>query len=50
MRVLHGRRGFPPGTQRFMQGGYIDWEEIRSRRRVLDLELYPSDFSYIIAN
>ncbi len=47
MRVLHGRLGFQADTQRLMQGGYIDWEEIRSRRRVLDLDLFPNNFPFI---
>ena len=39
-RVLHSRKGFT-GTgeiQRHLEGGYIDWDELASRRRVLQLE------------
>lgn len=36
-RVLHARRGFTmvPGEQRWLMGGYVDWDEVRSRINVL---------------
>lgn len=35
-RVLHGRKGFQmTGGERHLEGGYWDWDEVRSRRRVL---------------
>ena len=36
-RVLHGRRSYvlQPGGSRYLEGGYIDWDEIRSRINVL---------------
>lgn len=41
LRVLHGRTGF--GTdlkgERHVQGAYLDWDEIRSRIRVLEASL-----------
>lgn len=46
-RVLHGRVGFVATSSRHLQGGYINWDEIRSRRRVLDLELYADKFPLI---
>ena len=40
-RVLHGRTGYKvtKAGERKLQGGYVDWEELRSRRRVLQEEL-----------
>ena len=36
-RVLHGRQGYQISgdQQRLLVGGYIDWDELRSRRRLL---------------
>ncbi|XP_047487532.1 gamma-butyrobetaine dioxygenase-like [Penaeus chinensis] len=35
-RVLHGRKGFQmTGGERHLEGCYWDWDEVRSRRRVL---------------
>jgi len=40
-RVLHGRRAYKvePGEERHAEGGYIDMDEIRSRRRVIQEQL-----------
>ena len=40
-RVLHARRGFTmvPGEQRWLMGGYVDWDELRSRINVLKQKL-----------
>lgn len=36
-RVLHGRRAFNPATgARLLRGCYVDWDEVRSRIRVLE--------------
>jgi len=36
-RVLHGRFGFKrdPNERRFIQNGYLDMDEISSKRRIL---------------
>ena len=38
-RVLHGRQGYDANSERQLQGGYIDWDFMRSRRRVLQAQL-----------
>ena len=40
-RVLHGRMAYSitEDTQRHLEGGYIDWDEKRSKRRVLQKQL-----------
>lgn len=36
-RVLHGRAAFDPNSgARHLQGSYLDWESLRSRRRLLE--------------
>lgn len=47
MRVLHGRLGFATQMERFLEGAYIDWDEIRSRRRVIDLDLFRDNYPFI---
>lgn len=47
MRVLHGRLGFATQMERFLEGAYIDWDEIRSRRRVIDLDLFRDKYPFI---
>ena len=41
IRVLHGRQGFhvQAGEHRLLLGYYLDWDELRSRRRVLEKTL-----------
>ena len=41
IRVLHGRVGFQmtEDCERHLEGGYIDWDEMQSRLRVLSNEL-----------
>ncbi|XP_038052320.1 gamma-butyrobetaine dioxygenase-like isoform X2 [Patiria miniata] len=41
-RLLHGRSSFEvqAGSSRLLEGGYIDWDEVRSRTRVLREKLY----------
>lgn len=36
LRVTHGRTGYPETASRHVDGCYIDWDEVRSRRRVLE--------------
>ena len=40
-RVLHGRQGYSVtgSGERHLEGGYIDWDELRSKRRVLEEEI-----------
>jgi len=40
-RVLHGRTGYKTITEgeRILQGGYLDWDELMSRRRLLQNKL-----------
>ncbi|XP_035671760.1 gamma-butyrobetaine dioxygenase-like [Branchiostoma floridae] len=39
-RVLHGRSAFSAtGGTRHLQGGFLDWDEVYSRMRVLQAEL-----------
>ena len=44
-RVLHGRNGFendpnsPQDMSRHLEGIYLDWDEVRAKRRDLQLEL-----------
>lgn len=35
LRVLHGRTSYLTGSSRHLQGGYVDWDEIKSRINVL---------------
>ena len=50
-RVLHGRNGFEitpadngaEESQRHYQGGYVDWDEIKSRINVLKRRLGESE-------
>ena len=46
-RVLHGRDSYEAtaGGERHLEGGYIDWDELSSRRRVLQQEngITPDD-------
>ncbi|XP_022082905.1 gamma-butyrobetaine dioxygenase-like [Acanthaster planci] len=41
-RLLHGRSSFEvqTGNSRLLEGGYIDWDEVRSRMRVLREKLF----------
>ncbi|CAG0883581.1 unnamed protein product [Cyprideis torosa] len=40
LRVLHGRTEYPSSEgYRFLEGAYVDWCEVRSRRRVLQEKL-----------
>ena len=36
-RVLHGRDGYKsqPDCERHLEGGFLDWDELHSRRRVI---------------
>ncbi len=45
LRVLHGRTGFNTkvGGERLVQGAYLDWDEIRSKIRVLKAKLNKTD-------
>ena len=38
IRVLHGREAFAvqSSEERLLEGSYLDWDEMRSRRRVLE--------------
>ena len=38
LRVLHGRRGFEEGCYRYLESAYLDWDEIRSKARVIMAE------------
>ncbi len=40
-RYLHGREGFTmtEDGERHLETGYVDWDELRSRRRVIQREL-----------
>ncbi|RDD38646.1 Gamma-butyrobetaine dioxygenase [Trichoplax sp. H2] len=40
-RVMHGRASYEvkPGSCRHLEGGYLDWDEVTSRMRVLEREL-----------
>ena len=40
-RVLHGRTGYrmEGGGQRHLEGGYVDWDELRSKINVLKRKL-----------
>lgn len=36
-RILHGREAFDPNSgRRHLRGSYLDWDAVRSRRRLLD--------------
>ena len=46
-RVLHGRHGFTIEVRegedsklRHLEGGYLDWDEIKSKMRLLYEEIY----------
>ena len=41
-RVLHGRHGYQmqEGGERELRGGYIDWDELHSLRRVMQAKLH----------
>ena len=41
LRVLHGRKGFnlKENGERTVQGGYVDWDEVRSKINILKLVL-----------
>ena len=41
LRVLHGRKGFglKEDGERTIQGGYVDWDEVRSKINILKLVL-----------
>ena len=41
LRVLHGRKGFEltEKGERTIQGGYVDWDEVRSKINVLKIIL-----------
>ena len=41
LRVLHGRRGFEvkEGNYRYLELAYLDWDEIRSKARVIMAEM-----------
>jgi len=41
LRVLHGRKGFDleKNGERTVQGGYVDWDEVRSKINILKLVL-----------
>lgn len=47
-RVLHGRKAFHivPGCEPVFERGYIDWDELHSRRRVLKTKLHVADEDY----
>ena len=40
-RLVHGRTGYEmqPGWERLLEGTYLDWDELWSKRRVLEAEL-----------
>ena len=41
LRILHGRKGFDlkENGERTVQGGYVDWDEVRSKINILKLVL-----------
>lgn len=42
LRIVHGRTGYMSGLgERHVEGCYVDWDEVRSRRRVLETKLGP---------
>ncbi|XP_045110420.1 gamma-butyrobetaine dioxygenase-like isoform X2 [Portunus trituberculatus] len=42
LRIVHGRTGYFSGPgERHVQGCYVDWDEVRSRRRVLETKIDP---------
>lgn len=47
-RVLHGRKAFQltPGSEPVFERGYIDWDELHSKRRILKLQFGISDEDY----
>ena len=47
LRVLHGRRSYTETEkgERLLEGGYLEWDELRSRRRVLTMQLNIADIS-----
>ncbi|XP_019626570.1 PREDICTED: gamma-butyrobetaine dioxygenase-like [Branchiostoma belcheri] len=42
-RTLHGRSAYSLDSTRHLQGGYLDWDEINSRMRVLKVDLGIKD-------
>jgi len=44
LRILHGRTAFgdEQGGERHVEGAYLDWDEVRSRIRVLKNRLAKS--------
>ena len=42
IRILHGRTSFGDALkgERYVQGAYLDWDEARSRIRVLKANLF----------
>ncbi|KAK7077966.1 Gamma-butyrobetaine dioxygenase, partial [Halocaridina rubra] len=50
LRIVHGRSGYKTGfSERHIEGCYLDWDEVRSRRRVLETKLGipPSQGPYL---
>ena len=49
-RVMHGRSSFQvnPGDSRHLEGGYVDWDEVTSRMRILEQELKIDHTSAIV--
>ncbi|KAG7154699.1 Gamma-butyrobetaine dioxygenase-like 2 [Homarus americanus] len=42
MRIVHGRTSYMSGSgERHVEGCYIDWDEVKSRRRVLEVQNSP---------
>ncbi|KAF2361494.1 protein of unknown function DUF971 [Trinorchestia longiramus] len=48
VRVTHGRTGYPKSSEvnRHIDGCYVDWDEVRSRRRVLTVQHRHDDGIY----
>ena len=50
LRVTHGRTGYPgnsEGISRHIEGCYLDWDEVRSRRRVLNCQLEADGHAWV---
>jgi len=47
-RVLHGRKAFEllPGSEPVFERGYIGWDELHSKRRMLKIHFAISDQDY----